>query len=204
MGLPAEVHRMLRTASTSRTANVPEFRSHVFENTWDSFVDEWAPKIYVFVANALGAYGTEPLPDIKRMADGMHSAGATASFDPRSGQVHLSNSTEGRPGQILEKLTHEFTHASWAKWPDGDTFYEEGYVDYTTWVLSHAPIWGQYRPLMIRAAEFNIKMRRERGLKAISDWDIKRWAGGLHASLAFGPLIVARMRQKKVENNFTW
>ena len=204
MGLPVEVHRMLKTASTSKVASVPEFHSHVFNSAWDSFVEEWTPKIYSFVQNALGPYGTEPLPDIQPMSDGMHSAGATASFSPQTGQVTLHASVEGRPGQILEKLTHEFTHGSWSKFPEGDPFYEEGYVDFTTWVFAHAPIWGQYRPQMVRAAEFNIKMRRERGMKAISDWDNKRWLGGLHASLAYGPFLVARMRQKKFENNFTW
>lgn len=204
MGLPDEVHRMLRTASTTRLASVPEFKSHVFDSAWDSFVEEWAPRIYIFVANALGPYGTQPLPDIIKMSDGMHSAGATASFDMRTGQVTLSDSTEGKPGQILEKLTHEFTHGSLSQFPDGDMFYEEGYVDYSVWVMAHAPIWGQYRSQMINAAEFNIRMRRTKGLKAISDYDNKRWAGGLHCSYAYGPLIIARMRQRKAENNFTW
>ena len=57
---------------------------------------------------------------------------------------------------------------------------------------------------MIEAAAFNIQMRRERAMKDMSDWDRKRWAGGLFASLSRGPMIISSLRQKKMENNLTW
>jgi hypothetical protein len=167
-------------------------------------VEQWAPIIHDFVGHALGPYGQEPLPEIIRMSDGEHSAGATASFEPGTGQVRLCSSVEGKPGQTLEKLTHEFLHGSLALFPEGDPYWEEGAVDYSVWVMAHAPVWGEHRDAMIEAAEFNIKMRRERALKGGSDWDCKRWSGGLYCSIAYGPFIVARLRHKKAEGNYTW
>jgi hypothetical protein len=200
----AQVETMLRTASDAAGTGGPVFRSQVFGNPWDRFVESWTPRIYRFVAEALGPYGTRPLPDILPLAEGMHAAGATASFDMRSGQVRLATSTEGNPGQILEKLCHEFTHGALANFPEGDPFYEEGFVDYSVWVMAHAPMWGQFRQAMIDAASFNIKMRRERALVTQTDYDRKRWAGGLYASIAYGPMIIARLRNKKLSEDLTW
>src|SRR5579864_1570841 len=102
------VQAMLRTASAAvKTASRP-FYSRIFNSPWDQFVMQWAPIIYDFVGHALGEYGMEPLPEILPMSDGEHSAGATASFNPTTGQVRLSGSVENKPGQTLEKLTHEF------------------------------------------------------------------------------------------------
>jgi hypothetical protein len=205
MTLPNEVQSFLRTASDA-TTNVPmtPFVCKVFESPWDEFVEQWAVRCYWFVYHALGTYGMQPLPEILPLPDGMHSAGATASFDPSSGQIRISRSVEFRAGQTLEKLTHELTHASLAQFPQGDDFYSEGFVDYSTWVLSHAPVWEPYREEMIEASNFNIRMRRERALKDLSDWDRKRWAGGLYASLARGPFVVASLRSRKNEGNFNW
>lgn len=194
---------MLRTASERTAANV-KFTSLVFGNAWDGFVEEWAPVILAFVEEALGPYGTRPLPTILKLSDGMHAAMATASFNMSTGQVHMSDSTVGKPGQILEKLTHEFIHGSYAQFPEGDPFYDEGYVDYSTWVLAHAPVWKQHRQAMVEAAEFNIALRRERAMKDQSDYDRKRWAGGTFASIVHGPLIINRMRMRKLEGNFSW
>ncbi len=199
-----EVQSMLRTASDASTGSLRPFLCRIFGSPWDQFVMQWAPVIHDFVGHALGPFGMEPLPEILAMSDGEHSAGATASFNPGSGQVRLSGSVENKAGQTLEKLTHEFMHGSLAKFPEGDPFYEEGFVDYSVWVLAHAPIWGQYRDEMIEAAAFNIKMRRERAMLDLSDWDRKRWAGGLYASLSRGPFIIASLRHRKAENNFTW
>jgi hypothetical protein len=138
------------------------------------------------------------------MADGMHSAGATASFNPMTGQICLSTSVSGKPGQTLEKLTHEMIHGSLAAFPEGDPFYEESYVDYSVWVMAHAPAWNPYRDAMIEAAAFNIKFRRERALATNTDYDRKRWAGGVYAMLAYGPFIIARLRNKKLEGDLTW
>lgn len=185
-------------------APVPKFTCKVFNSPWDQFVELWAPRVFYFVGMALGPYGKTPLPEILPMSDGEHTAGATASFEPESGQVRLSNSVEGKPGQTLEKLTHEFTHGSLAQFPEGDAFYEEGFVDYSVWVMAHAPIWEPYRDQMIEAASFNIKMRRERAMQDLSDWDRKRWAGGLYASLSRGPLIIASLRHRKSEGTYYW
>lgn len=198
------VQAMLRTASDAVKAASRPFLCRIFNSDWDQFVMHWAPIVFDFVGNALGPYGMEPLPEILPMSDGEHSAGATASFNPGSGQVRLSGSVHGKAGQTLEKLTHEFTHGSLAKFPEGDPFYEEGFVDYSVWVMAHAPIWGQHREDMINAAAFNIKMRRERAMLDLSDWDRKRWAGGLYASLSRGPFVIASLRHRKAENNFTW
>lgn len=201
--IPAEVQTMLKKASDD-TALRMTFTCKVFASPWDQFVELWAPRIYDFVGHALGEYGKEPLPDIKGMPDGQHSAGATASFQPDNGQIRLSNSVHNKAGQTLEKLTHEMTHASLAKFPEGDPFYEEGFVDYSVWVMAHAPLWEPYRDDMIGAAAFNIKVRRERAMLDLSDWDRKRWAGGLYAALARGPFIIASLRHRKMENNFNW
>jgi len=203
MSLPFDAARMLRTAS-DRTSTSMKFTSRVFGNAWDGFVEEWAPIILSFVEEALGPYGTRPLPTILKLSEGMHAAMATASFSLATGQVHLSDSTVGKPGQILEKLTHEFVHGSLAQFPEGDPFYEEGEVDYTTWCLAHAPVWKNHRESMIAAAELNIRLRRERAFTTGTDYDRKRWAGGMHAMMAYGPLIIGRLRNKKLAGDFTW
>lgn len=208
MEVTAEALQYLEEASKPslvRTASaVPKFTCRIFNSPWDQFVELWAPRIFYFVGNALGPFGTHPLPNIEKMTDGEHTAGATASFDPDTGQVRLSGSVEGKAGQTLEKLTHEFTHGSLAKFPEGDAFYEEGFVDYSVWVMAHAPVWEPYRDEMIEAASFNIAMRRERAMLDLADWDRKRWAGGLYASLSRGPLIIASLKHRKMEGTFNW
>ncbi len=202
MGLPLEVDRQLRIASMPRRGH-RNFTSEVFGGPWDAFVAEWAGVIHDFVGAALGPYGTEPKPTIIPLHDGQHAAGATASFDSL-GQVRLSSSVEGRPGITLEKITHEFIHGSLSQFPEDDGFYTEGFVDFSTWVLAHAPVWGEHRRDMIDAAATNIANRRERAMRDISDWDRKRWAGGLFCSMAHGPYIIARLQRRKAEGNFTW
>ena len=197
------VRAMLKSASED-TDPKRRFVCQFLSPEGNRFVEQWTPVIYDFVGHALGPYGKEPLPQILQMLDGEHSAGATASFQPGTGQVRLCDSVDGKPGQILEKLTHEFTHGSLALFPEGDCFYEEGFVDYSVWVMSHAPVWGQHRDSMIEAAEFNIKTRRERAMLDLSDWDRKRWAGGLYASLSRGPFVISSLRHKKAEGNYTW
>ena len=180
------------------------FTCTAFTPEWNAFVETWASKAYAFVWHALGPYGKEPLPDIIKMADGFHSAGATASFHPGTGQITLSEVVVDKPGQTMEKLTHELIHASLALFPEGDIFYEESFVDYSTWIMSHAPYWEPYRDAMLESATANIEMRRKRAFTTHTDYDCKRWAGGLYASMAYGPFIIARLRQKKAENNYTW
>ena len=205
--VPAGVTQHLAEASAAaqtRRATDRRFVCQIFGPEWNAFVEQWAPTIYDFVGHALGPYGTEPLPEILRMHDGDHAAGATASFHPGTGQVTLAGSVEGKPGQTLEKLTHEFTHGSLARFPEGDMFYEEGVVDFAVWVMAHAPIWGPHRNDMISAAAFNIRVRRDRAMKTHTEYDAKRWAGGLFASLAYGPFIIPRLRQKKMDGDYTW
>ena len=201
---PANAKAFLKKASDETRPPAGRFKCRIFGNEWDAFVEKWASISFDFVGNALGPYGMQPLTEILPLHDGQHAAGATASFDPSSGQVRLSSSVQGKPGQTLEKITHELTHASLALFPEGDPFYEEGFVDYSVWVMAHAPVWGEHRNAMIEAAAFNIQMRRERAMKDMSDWDRKRWAGGLFASLSRGPMIISSLRQKKMENNLTW
>lgn len=180
------------------------FKSLVFGSEWDQFVEEWMPILHSFLIEALGPYGREPLPTILKLPDGMHMSGATASFNMGTGQIHLSTSVEGNPGQTLEKLTHELVHGQLAQWPSEDDFYCEGFVDYSTWVLAHAPIYGEFRSATVAAAEFNIKMRRERALRDLSDYDRKRWAGGVFAHFAHGPMVLHKLRMKKADGDFTW
>ncbi len=201
---PEKVTGLLKKASSETQPQPERFRCHIFGNEWDKFVETWAAISFDFVGHALGPFGKQPLPEILPLPDGQHAAGATASFDMSTGQVRLSSSVDGKPGQTLEKLTHELTHASLALFPEGDPFYEEGFVDYSVWVMAHAPVWGEHRNAMIKAAAFNIKMRRERAMLDMSDWDRKRWAGGLYASLSRGPFIIASLRHRKMENNFSW
>lgn len=202
MAIPSDVRELLRKASEE--APTLRFSCQILDDPSNQFVELWAPRIHAFVYNALGPYGTGPLPVIHKIEDGHHTAGATASFDISSGQISLATSVNGNFGVILEKLTHEMTHGSLAKFPEGDPFYEEGFVDFSVWVMSHAPIWSAYRDLMIAAAADNIRNRRERALRGGSDYDRKRWAGGLYASTAYGPYIIAILKQKKLEGNLTW
>ncbi len=201
--IPASVANMLRTASDGAVPR-QRFVCKVFGPEWNGFVEEWAPKMHSFVEQALGPYGTQPLAEILPLEPGMHIAGATASFDMGSGQTRICKSVEGKTGQTLEKLTHEFTHGSLSLFPSVDPFYDEGFVDYCTWVMAHAPFWGEHRDSMIEAAEFNIRHRRERAMGDQSDYERKRWAGGLFASIARGPYIISSLRLKKLDGNFTW
>ena len=202
--IPGSVQRYLRTASLKTTA-ARSFECLVFADPqWNAFVEQWAPVIYDFVGQALGPYGREPLPTILPLDAAAHAAWATASFDPGSGQVRLSDTVAGNAGQTLEKLCHEFIHGSLNDFPEGDPFYEEGQVDYSTWVLAHAPIWGEHREGMITAAEYNIAQRRERAMRIGTDYDRKRWAGGMHAMFAYGPFIIARLKTKKYEGDLSW
>lgn len=209
--IPSDVDAMLRRASafvahSSRVAGAPVvFRSNICGSDWDRFIETWATKCYAFVAQALGPYDQQPRPEILGISDGAHSAGVNASFQPDNGQIRLVGSVvENRPGTTLEKLTHELVHASLANFPEGDPFYEEGFVDYSVWVMAHAPIWGEHREDMIKAAAFNIACRRDRALKDTSDYDRKRWAGGVFCSFAHGPWIITRLRTRKTEGNLTW
>ena len=180
------------------------FTCNAFTPEWTKFVETWASKSYAFVQHALGPYGKEPLPDITMMHDGFHSAGATASFHPGTGQITLSRAIVGKPGQTMEKLTHELIHASLALFPEGDPFYEEGTADYSTFIMAHAPYWEPYREYMLEAASSNIATRRERAMKTHTDYDCKRWAGGVYAMMAYGPFIISRLRQKKETRDYTW
>jgi hypothetical protein len=202
--LPEDVHTNLKTASRNARAS-KSFSSKICGDGWDQFIENWAPVCFAFVQEALGPYATEPLPVILPLSDAAHSAGANASFEILSGQVRLSPSVvRGKPGITLEKLTHEFTHGALAAFPEGDPFYEEGFVDYSVWVMAHAPIWGMYRQPMIDAAAFNIKCRRDRALKDLSDYDRKRWAGGLFCSAMHGPWIVSKLKLRKAEGDLRW
>lgn len=202
--MPLAVRKTLRTAS-QKTAGSRSFQCSVFEDAaWNTFVETWAPVIYDFVGHALGPYGRQPRPEILPLSAADHASWATASFEPSTGQVRLSTSVQGNPGQTLEKLCHEFIHGSLNDFPEGDPFYEEGQVDYSTWVLAHAPIWGEHREAMIKAAAYNIAQRRERAFRTGVDYDRKRWAGGLHAMYAYGPFIITRLKMKKLEGDLSW
>jgi hypothetical protein len=181
-----------------------QFKSLILNSEEDLFIEEWAAKIHGYLIEALGPFGTEPLPIILPMSYGMHMSGATASFDMHTGQMTLCPSVGGNPGQILEKITHEMVHGQYSQWPSEDEFFDEGFTDFSTWLLVHAPIYGQYRQQAIDSAAYNIKMRRERAMKGLSEYDKKRWAGGVFAMMAYGPMLLNRMRMKKAEGDFTW
>ena len=181
------------------------FESKVFGDEWDQFVELWAPKIYVFLTEALGPFLVQPHPVITAMPEGAHASGANASYMPGTGDIQLCPSVcRGKPGTILEKVTHEMVHASLDGFPEGDPFYEEGAVDYSVWCMAHAPTWEPYGKEMIDAAAFNIKMRRERAQRGLSDYDRKRWAGGMYFSTFYGPHIVTMLRMRKAEGDLRW
>jgi hypothetical protein len=203
ISIPAGVHGMLKRASVAPSYR--EFSCAFYPPHWNLFVEDWAPRIHAFVEDALGPYGTQPRREIAPLADGFHAACANASFDLGSGQVCLGTHLVDQPGATLEKLCHEFIHGALSQFPnDLEGFYSEGYVDYSTWVLAHAPIWGELREATILAAADNIRNRRERALRTGNDYDRKRWSGGLFAMTAYGPYIISMLRQRKAEGNFTW
>lgn len=205
MTLPEAVTQQLDQASRRHKTASQRFVCKIFGSQWDQFVETWASIAYGLVGEALGPWGKEPAVEIGTVSDGAHSAGANASYAPWSGQISLCPSyVEGKPGRTLEKLTHELCHASLALFPEGDPFYEEGFVDYSVWVLAHAPIWGDFREDMIQAANHNIICRRDRALRDLSDYDRKRWAGGLFCSTMHGPWIISKLQMRKLEGNFTW
>jgi len=202
-----KVKAQLKTASREVLAmgRSKTFSCNICGNDWDRFIEKWASVAYYFVGEAFGGYHTEPMSEIVAMPDAQHTAGANASFNIMTGQVSLCASVvDGRPGITLEKLVHEFTHGALAGFPEGDPFTEEGYVDYSVWVMAHAPIWNPWQQDMIAAANYNIQCRRERALANQSDYDRKRWAGGVFASEALGPWIVSYLKMKKAEGNLTW
>lgn len=206
--LPPQVQAQLDRASarvrSKRTAS-RTFSTSICSPEWNRFIMEWAPISARFVEEALAGFQKQPLREIKAISAADHAAGANASFQPSTGQVCLSPSyVEGKPGTTLEKLTHEFVHAALNDFPEGEEFFEEGAADHSTWVLAHAPIWGAHREDMIEAARFNIAMRQERAFRTQSEYDRKRWAGGLCSSLLYGPWIVARLRNKKLAGDLTW
>jgi hypothetical protein len=194
--------RVVKAASTRG----PAFSCSIYSPQWNSFVEEWAPIVHGFLYLALGPYGREPQRTILAMPEAYHAAGANASYEPGTGQIRLCVSvTEGKAGITLEKLTHEMVHASLEGFPDdGGVFYSEGFVDYSVWLLAHAPIWKEHRTAMIEAAAYNIKQRRERAMRDTSDYDRKRWAGGVFAAQCHGPYLIGRLRDRKAENNWTW
>lgn len=201
--MPTKVAAMLKQASFTKNAAV--FSCDICGNEWDYFIEQWAAQIYTFLIQALGPFQREPLKQILALPDGAHSSGANASFEPDTGQIRLVPSiVQGKPGTTLEKLTHEMLHASLNDFPEGDPFFEEGFVDYSVWVVAHAPIWGEHRQDMIDAAAFNIACRRDRAMKSLSEYDAKRWAGGIYAATAYGPWIVTKLRFRKMEGNLTW
>lgn len=200
---PRTASEHLKRASFAANPPPGRFTCSIFSPEWNAFVETWAPRCYAFVEEALGPYQTEPLPDIALLPDGFHAAGANASF-ATNGQIALSTVIEGKPGMTLEKLTHELTHASLAAFPEGDPYYEEGGVDYAVWVMAHAPFWGEHQQAMLESAARNIATRRDRAFQTGTDYDRKRWSGGLYASIAYGPHIIARLRQKKLDGDLTW
>lgn len=197
---------MLKRSSDRTASFAMLFESQVCGTEWDRFIEQWATRCYGFLLDALGPFQKEPQPIILTVSDGAHSSGANASFSPDTGQICLCPTyVEGKPGVTLEKLLHEMTHASLNDFPDvGDPFYEEGYVDYSVWVMAHAPIWGEHREAMIEAAAYNIKCRRDRALRDLSDYDRKRWAGGLFCATMHGPWIISKLHMAKVEGNLHW
>jgi hypothetical protein len=105
-------------------------------------------------------------------------------------------STKDLPGDVDQ--LHTFHEVS------KEPLHTTGVVDYSVWVMAHAPIWGQYQAAMLESAQANIRARLARAKLDQSDWDRKRWAGGLFASTVRGPWILATLRMKKQEGNYIW
>ena len=209
--LPKEVQTQLNEASErlsfgTKTATLGTlFECRVCKDTWDKFIEEAAYKCHVFLQECLGPFQKEPLPTILPVEDGFHASGANASFEPATGQIRLcADYVRGRPGTTLEKLCHEMVHASLNDFPEGDAFYEEGFADYSVWCIAHAPYWSKHRESMIQAAAHNIAMRRDKAMRNLSDYDRKRWAGGLFCSAVHGPWILSKLRMAKMEGILQW
>jgi hypothetical protein len=204
MVLPHEVMNDLARASWHTRHASAGFVCRVFDSQWDRFVEQWAPVAHNLILNALGPFGEEPNKVILPLEDGAHLAGVNASYMPGTGQIRLSRECHNDPGKSLEKLTHEMTHANLVGFPEGDPFYEEGFVDYAVWILSHAPCWGKFQSAVQKSAEDNIRTRLIRARLDQSDFDRKRWAGGVFASVVRGPWLLSILRSKKAEGNMTW
>ena len=208
---PQEVQTQLDEASRRlslrpRTAAFATlFECNVCRDDWDRFIEKSAHKCHAFLQECLGPFQMEPLPTILPIEDGFHSAGANASFEPSTGQIRLcADYVRGKAGTTLEKICHEMVHASLNNFPENDPFYEEGFTDYSVWCIAHAPHWEPNRDEMIQAAAHNIAMRRDRAMRNLSDYDRKRWAGGLFCAMAHGPWILSKLRMAKAEDNLQW
>lgn len=178
----------------------------VFSPTWNAFVIEWAGKIKPFIEEALGPYGTEPLPHILPL--GSYNVGKvapSASFDMGTGQIELTHEMEGDAGRTLEKLTHEMIHGSLSLFPSDDEFYDEGFVDFSTLLLSSAPIYGDLGILMRRSAQQNLARRVKMGLVPnATRYDFRRASGAIHAKLTYGSGLIEHLRDQKMNETFEW
>lgn len=198
-------HALLERASS--TPLTPwEAHCQVFSPEWNSFVVKWAGKIKPFLEEVLGPYGTEPLPHIlplNVMAIG--KVPPSASFDMSTGQIQLTAAMEGDPGRTLEKLTHEMVHGSLSQFPSEDEFYDEGFVDYSTLLLSAAPIYGPFGPAMAKSAQGNLFRRIKQGKQADATiYDQRRASGSIHAKLTYGQGLLEHLRNQKLARTYEW
>lgn len=169
------------------------FKSLVFSSpTANAFLERWAEVSYMAIHRVLGDFQTEPLAVLLPLEEFMKAEGATASFETGKGQIRISADIERQPGAILEKITHELIHGSLDKMPAGDEFFEEGFVDYSTFLMAHLPVWGRYGQAMKDAAIFNIQKRKP----------TRRWAGGFYASRKYGKNLLSHLREAK--KSLTW
>jgi hypothetical protein len=197
---------LLETASHTELP-VWQVECDVFSSPdWNAFVVHWAGKIKPFLELVLGPYGTEPASRILPLrAIVVGNVAPSASFDMVTGQIELTPSMEGDPGRTLEKLTHEMLHGSLSRFPSDDEFYDEGFVDLSTLLLSQASIYGELGPLMEKSARGNLVRRIKSGMQPNANpYDRRRACGAIHAKLTYGAGLIQHLRTQKMNGTFEW
>jgi hypothetical protein len=178
----------------------------VFQPEWNSFVEEWAGKVFPYLEEVLGPYGTKPMTTILPLdVESPGSVPPSASFNLLSGQIQLHPSMEGDAGRTLEKLTHEMVHGSLALFPSNDEFYDEGYVDYSTLLLSDAPLYGKLGSAMKASAQGNIQRRVRQGFAVGANrYDQRRARGSIFAKMTHGDGLLSYLKSQKLNGSYQW
>ena len=205
---------------------------------WDSFISRMAGRIHEGLERWLGPFSTKyPVSTtIYKLPDEYREKGVNALFDKDAGgKIYLNLEmlplTEEDIPYILPycigNLLHEFMHANLADFihrpPDGttpnnwygDSFYDEGYLDFMGEIVAADPImwvdevFGDFSADMFAGyvASNNRRLLNALGLSPGQEWStpdfhIKRWAGQEYSRKIGGNLFRRFVEFKESKHYF--